>query len=78
MRETMTQQHVVKHGDEWAFRRDGSERVTAIFDTKAEAVAAAREVAMNQSAELIIHRADGTIGEHRSYGNDPCPPKDNY
>ena len=72
----MVQQHVVPHGDGWAFRREGSARVTATFDTQAEAIAAAREVAINQGAELMIHGTNGAIREHRSYGNDPCPPKD--
>lgn len=72
----MTQQHVVRHGDGWAVRRGGSERVTEGFDTQAEAIARAREISINQGAELIIHGRDNLIREHRSYGNDPCPPRD--
>jgi hypothetical protein len=73
----MVQQHVVTHDDGWAFRRDGSSRVTATFDTQAEAIAAARAVAINQQAELFIHGRNGQIRERRSYGNDECPPRDN-
>ena len=73
----MTQQHVVRQGDAWAVRRGGSERVTQTFDTQAQAIARAREIAINQSAELVIHGRDNRIREHRSYGNDPCPPRDN-
>lgn len=72
----MTQQHVVTHGDGWAFRRGGSRRVTATFETQVQAIAAARQVSINQGAELVIHGTNGAIREHRSYGNDPCPPVD--
>jgi uncharacterized protein YdaT len=73
----MTQQHVVRHGDGWAVRRGGSARVTQTFDTQAAATARAREIAIGQGAELMIHGRDNLIREHRSYGNDPCPPVDN-
>lgn len=73
----MVQQHIVTHGDGWALRRGGSTRVTEIFDTQAEAIERGREVASNQQAELYIHGRNGQILERRSYGNDPCPPRDN-
>lgn len=69
-------QHVVPHGDEWALRREGADRVTAIFDTQAQAIDAGRQVAENQAAELFIHGRDGRIRDRDSYGNDPNPPKD--
>jgi hypothetical protein len=44
-------------------------------DHKADAEAIGRQSAQRRRVEHISHRADGTIGERRSYGNDPYPPK---
>lgn len=67
-------QHVVPHNDGWAVRRASSERVTEAFDTQYEAIERAREIAINQGTEVLIHREDGRIRERNSYGNDPYPP----
>ncbi len=66
--------HTVPHGDGWANKRAGSDRVSKVFPTKAEAQAAGRQTAMNDSVEHIIHNLDGKIGGRNSYGNDPHPP----
>jgi len=50
--------------------------VTSIHDTQAQAIQRAKEIAINQRSEVIIHRPDGTIRDKDSYGKDPCPPKD--
>ena len=68
-------QHVVPHGDGWAVRGAGNERVTSTHSTQAEAQAAAREIAINQQSEVVIHRPDGRIRDKNSYGHDPYPPK---
>lgn len=64
-------QHVVPHGDGWAVRGAGNERVTSTHDTQAQAIERAREIARNQESELFIHRPDGRIRDRDSYGNDP-------
>lgn len=47
------------------------------FETRAEAVnAGARIGRANGNAELIVRKLDGKIGERRTYGLDPFPPKD--
>jgi hypothetical protein len=63
--------HTVHHGGGWANKRAGSDRVSKVFKTKAEAQAAGRLTAMRDKVEHIIHKADGKIGERNSYGNDP-------
>jgi hypothetical protein len=68
-------QHVVPRDGKWAVRKGGSDRVTRVFETQGEAVAAGRDIARNQRSELVIHGADGLIRERRSSGNDPFPPK---
>jgi len=68
-------QHVVPHNGEWAVRGAGNDRVTSIHSTQAEAQAAARQIAINQQSEVVIHRPDGRIRDKDSYGNDDYPPK---
>src|SRR2546423_1138776 len=60
--------HTVPHGDGWGNMREGGKRVFKIFGTKAEA--AGRNTAMREKVEHLIHKADGSIGERNSYGND--------
>jgi hypothetical protein len=44
--------------------------------TKAAAVDAGVAVARrNAPSQLLIHRADGTIEDERTYENDPFPPR---
>lgn len=66
--------HTVPHDDGWANRREGAQRVSKTFGTKAEAQAAGRQTARRDKTEHVIHKRDGTIGERNSYGNDPHPP----
>jgi len=65
----------VTHGDGWANRREGADRVSKIFDTKAEAQAAGRETARREQVEHVIHKQNGQIGVKNSYKSDPFPPR---
>ena len=67
--------HTVPHGDGWANRREGSERVSNTAPTKQAAEQVGRDMARRDYVEHLIHRRDGTIGERNSYGHDPYPPK---
>lgn len=69
-------QHVVPRGDNWAVKGSGNEKATKIVGTQKEAIKIAREIAINQQSEVVIHRPNGTIRDKDSYGNDPHPPKD--
>jgi hypothetical protein len=68
-------QHVVPHPNGWAVKGAGNSKATKVVATQAEAIAAARGIAINQGSELRIHRPDGRIREGWSYGNDPFPPE---
>ena len=72
---TTKSQHVVPRGSKWAVRKAGAERVTRHFDTRKEAIKAARGLARNQGGEVFIHGRDGRIRESDSCGNDPFPPQ---
>ncbi|MDR3473582.1 MAG: DUF2188 domain-containing protein [Devosia sp.] len=67
--------HVVPHGNGWATRSEGATRVGSIHDSQAEATAAARDRAIREQGEVVIHRPNGQIRDSNSYGNDPFPPK---
>ena len=49
-------QFVEKHDDGWAVRKEGSDRATAIFKTRVEAVERARELAENQGGDVYVYR----------------------
>ena len=68
-------QHVVPREEGWAVRGEGNTRDTSVHRTQADAERAAREIAINQKSEVLIHGEDGRIRERNSYGNDPYPPK---
>lgn len=66
--------HTVPHSDGWANRREGADRVSKSFRTKAEAQEAGRKTAQREKTEHLIHKQNGEIGARNSYGNDPYPP----
>ena len=67
--------HVVRHPDGWAWRREGSERVSGISDTQSHADLHGRAAAKRDGVELFIHGRNGQIRERDSFGNDPYPPR---
>ena len=71
-----TNQHVVPTGDGWGVRGAGNDRLTSTHKTQGEAIERAREIAINQHSEVVIHRPDGRIRDKDSYGNDPSSIKD--
>lgn len=62
-------------GEDWKVHSAGANRAAGIYDTKTEAVARAREVAINKEAELFVQNENGRIGWRNSYGNDDFPPR---
>lgn len=69
-------QHVVKNDEGWSVKGAGNSKATKIFRTQKEAIEFARDIAINQKSEVVIHGRDGKIRDKDSYGNDPNPPKD--
>ena len=69
--------HVVYAKDRKAWRVEvtGKDRASGSHATKPPAVAQGRQLASRNKSELVIHNQTGKIGERRSYGNDPFPPK---
>lgn len=73
----MSNQHVTKRSDgNRQVRGEGNSRATVVTKTQREAISKARDIAINQRAEVVIHGVNGRIRNKNSYGNDPCPPRD--
>lgn len=69
-------QHVTPHPNGgWQVKGAGNTRATARTETQADAVKIARDIAINNHSEVVIHGQNGRIREKNSYGNDPYPPK---
>lgn len=68
--------HVVPHEDGWATKKEGAGRAGVVVNTQKEAIERARDQAIQERVEVVIHKRDGTIRDSDSYGNDPSPPKD--
>lgn len=69
-------QHVMPHPlGGWQVKGENNHRATARTDTQAEAIKIARDIAINNHSEVVIHRQNGQIRDKNSYGSDPFPPK---
>jgi Uncharacterized protein conserved in bacteria (DUF2188) len=72
----MANQHVVPRDGGWAVIGEGNQSDTSHHDKQTDAIDAARDIARNQRAEVVIHGRDGKIRDKDSYGNDPFPQRD--
>ena len=68
-------QYVVRAGNGWGVRGGGNSRLTASYETQAEAIQHGRQIAQNQHSELRIQGANAKFREAWSYGHDPFPPE---
>lgn len=69
-------QHVTPHSNGgWQVKGAGNSRATVRTKTQADAIKVARNIAINNSSEVVIHNTHGQIRDKNSYGNDPYPPK---
>jgi hypothetical protein len=69
--------HVTKNSDGgWDVKKEGGERASGHFDTKADAVGRGKELAKSGGlGQVKVHDQDGKIQLEHTYGKDPCPPK---
>jgi hypothetical protein len=68
-------QYVVRDGNGWGVRGEGSSRLSRRFETQSDAIDYGRGRAQSESSELRIQGRDARFRESWSYGNDPYPPK---
>lgn len=64
-----------KSEQNWRNISEGASKPSKVFETKAEAQAAGREIAVNRGVEHLVHNQDGRIAQRNSYGNDPVESK---
>ncbi|MCJ7468150.1 MAG: DUF2188 domain-containing protein [Maribacter sp.] len=60
-------QHVVPYDNGWAVRREGNKRITSKHQRQDTAINKAKRLARKYKADVIIHRADGTIRDRINY-----------
>jgi hypothetical protein len=58
---------------QWKNRPEGNQRASSVHDTKAEAQAAGRQMAVDREVEHVIKKEDGTIGEKNTYPRSRDP-----
>lgn len=69
--------HVTHRKDgSWAVIGEGDSRASSLHTTQAAAKEVARQLAIKNQSELVIHGRDNHIINKNSFGNDPNPPKD--
>lgn len=59
----------------WSVKREGAKQASGNHQNKVDAIAQAKQIAINQRLEVIVHRKDGVITGSNSYGNDPRKSK---
>lgn len=59
--------HVVPDGDQWALEWEGDGIPASSYLTEEDAVAAGREIARKEAADLEVHGADGEVKLRDSY-----------
>lgn len=64
-----------KDAGNWRNIREGASKPSKVYETKDEAQADGRRIAINHKAEHLIHNQDGKISKRNSYGNDDFPPQ---
>ncbi|MCG8922983.1 DUF2188 domain-containing protein [Lentzea sp. DG1S-22] len=57
----------------WKNKVEGNTQASSTHDTKAEATARGREMAVERGVEHIIRKQDGTIGERNTYPRERDP-----
>ncbi|MGB1307812.1 MAG: DUF2188 domain-containing protein [Oceanihabitans sp.] len=60
-------QHVVPYQEDWAVRREGNKRITSKHRKQSTAIRKAKSIARKHKADVIIHRADGTIRDRINF-----------
>lgn len=61
---------VTTHGNKWAVKIAGSDKISKTFDRKADALEYAKSLAQKKKTELISQKRNGRINLKNSYGRD--------
>ena len=53
--------YVTPHINDWAVKQEGEKALISVFDTKEEAIEAAKKIAESRETDLVILKRDGVI-----------------
>ena len=62
--------HLLKAGDEWRLREEGSDDDLFSTETKSEAIEKLSDYMESREGNVVVHKADGAIQLHRSYSSE--------
>jgi hypothetical protein len=65
---------VEPRGDQWAVRREGTDRADSLHAQQEDAIARAADLARRAEGQLRVKGTGGEIRDERTYGRDPYPP----
>lgn len=69
--------HVTHRADNsWAVIGANDSRASSLHTTQGAAIQSARDIAMHNHSELVIHDRYNRIRDKDSFGPDPLPPRD--
>ncbi|HEY1065448.1 MAG TPA: DUF2188 domain-containing protein [Pirellulales bacterium] len=63
--------HIVPAGKGWQVKEAGRDEVISNHRSQTAALKVGKKLARKNESELVIHRPNGQIRDHDSYGNDP-------
>ena len=64
----MNNYHLVKADGEWRLRQEGSGKEIFSAETKEAALEKLGDYMESREGNVVVHKVDGAIQEHRSYG----------
>lgn len=64
-----------RNNGDWAVKREGSSKATALHGTQSEAWKDAKRRARGAEGEAFLKGKNGKIRSRNTYGEDPYPPK---
>lgn len=67
--------HITKDGDEWKFKREGSNRSIKKAGTKDDVILQMRDYMKTHEGSVKIHKQDGQFQEERTYPRSIDPRK---
>ena len=63
----MSKIYVTPHINDWAVKQEGEKALISVFETKEEAIEAAKKIAISRETDIVILKKDGVIEELIEY-----------
>ena len=59
--------HVIKHQNGWAVKKNGASKASAVFDNQGAAVVNATKMAKNDKSSVVIHAKNGRVQDVKRF-----------